>query len=93
LPPVFAKAAGTYMTARVHKGVWVSDRPLVLLSGIDLDDMACFEIEGALDVLVQFEWIEEGKAFREFLVPAATLNGFPRRKLSDEELLAMPWAR
>ena len=31
-------------------------------------------IEIAEDVLAAFEWIEEGKPYREWLVPAAILN-------------------
>ena len=33
------------MSGSVHKGVWVFDQLWVLLSGIDLDDLACFEVK------------------------------------------------
>jgi len=31
------------------------------------------------------EWTEQGKGYREFLVPAIKLNNFPRRRLPGKE--------
>jgi hypothetical protein len=89
----FHDDAGTYLSRSVHKGVWVSDQLLVLLSGIDLDDLACFEIKVIEEWLIRHESIQEGKGYREFLVPAIELNNFPRRRLTDKEWRSMPWAR
>ena len=72
-------------------GVWVADVPLVLLS--PLLDIACFEIEVAEAVLAGNECRQEGRNYREFLVPAAALNGCRARLLPDGELYSMPWAR
>jgi len=36
--------------------------------------------------LATFEWVEEGKPYREWLVPAALLNDRQHRLLSDEEV-------
>jgi hypothetical protein len=66
---------------------------LVLLSGIDLDDLACFEIKVLEEWLIRYESIQKGKGYREFLVPAIGLNNFPRRRLPDKEWRSMPWAR
>src|SRR6516225_6325130 len=41
----FRDGTGTYSSGSVHQGVWVSDQLLVLLSGIEFDDLACFEIK------------------------------------------------
>jgi hypothetical protein len=41
----FHDDTGTYLSGSVHKGVWVSDQLLVLFSGIDLDDLAYFEVK------------------------------------------------
>jgi hypothetical protein len=76
-----------------HKGVWVSDQLLVLLSGIDLNDTACFEIKVLEEWLIRHESSEPGKGYRKFLVPAIELNDFPRRRLPDKEWRSMPWAR
>jgi hypothetical protein len=83
--------APPYMTRSEHKGVWVSDIPLMLLCPLDDDDVVCFEIEVPEDALAPHEWIEEGKRYREFLVPSAVLNERRRRRLSEEELDALPW--
>jgi len=89
----FRDDTGTYSSGSVHKGVWVSDHLLVLLSGIDLDDVACFEIKVLEEWLIRHECIEQGKGYREFLVPAIELNNFPRRRLPDKEWRSLPWAR
>jgi len=63
-----------YMTDREFSGVWLSDRPLdsnedacgdALLRVV----LACTENE-----ISDFEWIEEGKTYREWLIPAAFVN-------------------
>jgi hypothetical protein len=74
-----------------HRGVWVSDRLLVLLSGIELGDIACFEIRVPKEWVLRYEWREAGRGYREFLVPAIELNEFPRRRLADKEWLSLPW--
>jgi hypothetical protein len=89
----FRDSTGMYLSGSVHKGVWVSDQLLVLLSGIRLDDMACFEIKVLEEWLIRPESMQKGKGYREFLVPAIELNNFPRRRLSDKEWRSMPWAR
>jgi hypothetical protein len=87
----FRDGLGAFLTSRRHSGVWVSDRPLVGLSCID--DVACFEIESPAAGLAPCEWLEEGKPYREFLVPAAVLNRSHYRLLTDDELFAIPWDR
>lgn len=67
----FRDGVGTYLTERTFSGVWISDRPLdgnegaygAAVLGIDIDaDLA------------HYEWVEEGKGYREWLVPAELLN-------------------
>ena len=89
----FHDGTGTNSSGSVHSGVWVSDQLLVFLSGIDLDDVACFEIKVLEEWLIRHESSEQGKGYRQFLVPAIELNDFPRRRLPDKEWRSMPWAR
>jgi len=89
----FRDSAGTSPSGSAHRGVWVCDQLLVLLSGIDLNDMACFEIKVLEEWLMRHESSEPGKGYRKFLVPAIELNNFPRRRLPDKEWRSMPWAR
>jgi len=75
----FKDGTGSYMTDQSHTGVWIADRPLDENDGAISE--ALFEIEIDEADIAGFEWIEEGKAFREFLVPAAILNRHPRQRL------------
>lgn len=69
----FRNTTGRYLTDREWSGVWVSDRPLDNSEGAS--GAVLLQIEIAEDRLAAFEWIEEGKTYREWLVPAAVLNG------------------
>jgi hypothetical protein len=68
----FRDGVGTYLTADTYHGVWVSDRPLGSNEGASGD--VILAIEAPEDVLSPFEWVEEGKPYREWLVPADILN-------------------
>ena len=74
----FRDTTSRYLTDREWSGVWVSDRPL------DNSEGASGEIDIAEDLLTAFEWVEEGKPFREWLVPAAVLNDAGTVRLLDE---------
>jgi hypothetical protein len=85
----FKDSVGRFLTTSEHTGVWVSDVPLVMLSGVD--DIACFELEIPEELFRRYEWLEEEKPYRESLIPASELNGWPRRLLTDDELYELPW--
>ena len=81
----FADATGSYLTANEYTGVWVSDSPL------DINDMGgssdvCFQIEIPDDLISKFEWVEESKPNREWLVPSKILNSCSRRTLPQDEV-------
>jgi hypothetical protein len=78
----FRNATGRYLTNREWSGVWVSDRPLDNSEGSSGD--ALLQITIADDLLAAFEWVEEGKPYREWLVPAAVLNDAGTVRLLDE---------
>lgn len=77
----FRDATGTYMTDHEFSGVWVADRPL------DPNEGAWGRFVISLDVpeseLEPYEWVEEGRFYREFLVPAELLNGRPFDVVQD----------
>src|SRR5579862_2367229 len=81
----FVDATGTYLTANEYTGTWVANVPLTENEGV-VPAEAAFEIEIAEEELRAYEWIEEGKWYREWLVPAATLNAASRRKLTEDEM-------
>jgi hypothetical protein len=80
----FRDGAGHYMTTGRHSGVWLSDRPLDANEGAIGEVL--LEIETALSdsELDFFEWKEEGKGYREFMVPAEPLNALSEIRWSEE---------
>ena len=71
------------MTGIMHKGVWLSDRPLSFFEGAKGDGLLSLTITD--DVLAQYEWIEEEKPYREFLFPAKIVNQHGPPELVDED--------
>ena len=62
--------------------MWVSDQPLDERAEVN----RLFEVVIDQKKISQYEWIEEGKGYREWLVPADLLNRFGSvRLLSGEE--------
>jgi hypothetical protein len=77
----FRDGEGTYLTANVYRGVWVSDGPLDVNEGADGNRL--FAIDIPETVIPDFEWVEDDKAYREWLVPAEVLNRFPVTEIID----------
>lgn len=71
----FRDGEGGYLTAGTHRGVWMSDQPLNVNEGAQGDVILAVEMPE--DIAAPFEWTEEGKGYREFLIPAETLNRYP----------------
>lgn len=70
----FVDGHGKYLTDRVWCGVWFADRPLDINEGADGDVVLAVDIPD--DLLEYYEWVEENKAYREFLVPAEVVNRY-----------------
>ncbi|HEY2781086.1 MAG TPA: hypothetical protein VGI90_09920 [Steroidobacteraceae bacterium] len=81
----FRDGSGTYMTSTQLSGVFVSDVPLVIESG--LEDPVVFAIDLAEIHLVGCGLLEEGKNYREWIVPAARINAAGRRRVEWPECL------
>jgi hypothetical protein len=60
------------LTEREWTGVWLLDRPLDNSEGASGETL--LQIEVAEEILAPYEWVIEGKPYREWLVPAAVLN-------------------
>jgi hypothetical protein len=72
----FRDTTGRYLTEREWTGVYNSEGAA---------GEALLQIEIAEDRLAAFEWVEPGKTYREWLVPAAVLNGAGTVKPADPE--------
>jgi hypothetical protein len=79
----FHDAHGRYMTDRDFFGVWLSDRPLDENEGACGDAVLRVVLHCNESDVQGFEWIEEGKNYREWLIPAALLNGRAEVTLVD----------
>ena len=77
----FRDHTARYLTDREWTGVWLSDRPLQNTEGASGDTV--LQIEIAAEILVPYEWIQEDKPYREWIVPAAVLNKDGKVKLAD----------
>ena len=80
--PGVRDGTGTYLTDREWSGVWISDKPFDdahLSDGITL-----FAIEIPEEDISDLEWVEEGKPYREWLVPAALLNSYGPPVVTDD---------
>ena len=77
----FQDAEGTYLTVNVYSGAWVGERPL------DENEDANGDRVLAVDVpetgIAEFEWIEDGKPYREWLIPAELPNRYPVTEVMD----------
>lgn len=72
----FKNGRGRYMTDKVFEGVWFADSPMGLGDfGLRSDDYVLY-LEIPDEVFEKYEWIEEGKPYREALIPAKIVNKF-----------------
>jgi hypothetical protein len=72
---------GSYMTESEHRGVehrgvWLFDRPLDANEGAWEDTAIAVDLPLSEADLDQYEWKEEGKVYREWLIPAAIINKY-----------------
>src|SRR5262245_8795484 len=68
----FRDHTARYLTEREWTGVWVSDRPLDNTEGASGEIL--LQVEIAETLIAAYEWVEEGKPYREWLIPSAVLN-------------------
>ena len=63
-------------------GVWFSDEILELLDGIE-EGMELLIIEIPFEDIKEFEWMEEGKDYREWCIPADVVNQYGKPILTE----------
>jgi len=72
-----------YLTAQLHTGVWLSNVPLDENDGAHGDFLLRVSLDISESELARYEWIEEGKGHREFLIPAKLVNGHSKVEIED----------
>lgn len=80
----FRDGSGHYLTTVQWSGVWVSDRPLDSERPNPTAADIVLEIEVDGRTIARYEWIERGKPYREWLVPASQLNRGATRVVTDK---------
>lgn len=80
----FQDGTGTYLTAAAWSGVWFSDRPLDANEGAKGKQLLRVTTVLTEDYLARWEWVEDGKTYREWLIPAETVNACASVALVDE---------
>lgn len=79
----FRDATGRYGTDLQFTGVWLSEELMEINDGVEGDALLAVDIaEGVVD---EYEWIEEGKVTREWLVPASLISAHAQIKIVEEE--------
>ena len=84
----FRDSTGAYLTRGEFTGAWVSDYPIDISESFGAIE-ATLAIEVPLAAIEKWEWVEEGRGFREWLVPADVLNRYPLRRLTDVKVEAL----
>jgi hypothetical protein len=78
--------AGSVLSRTTFSGVWLSNYPLECNEGAKGDQLLEITLPDDLDIS-DHEWAEEGKPYREWLVPAEVINQHGKVRLlsADEE--------
>jgi len=80
----FKDGTGNYLTTNEYSGVWLSNVPLDANEGAFGETLLLVELDMPEGELSQFEWIEEGKGYREWLIPAALINDKGKVRIVEE---------
>jgi hypothetical protein len=70
----FRDATGNYLTDRESSGVWLSDVPLGVNEGCTGDTLLRVTLNLSESKAADWEWVEEGKPYREWQIPADIIN-------------------
>ena len=81
----FKDSTGTYLTMNEHTGVWLSNVPFDENEGAWGDVLLEVELRMPESKICEYEWVEEFKPYREFLMPAVLINENCSVRVVDED--------
>lgn len=81
----FKDGTGHYLTDQLHSGVWLSNEPLDCNEGARGDVLLEAALDMTEDDLAFYEWPEEGKPYREWLIPAVIVNAKATVRVVEDE--------
>ena len=66
----------SYGTDQPWYGVWLSDRPLDSndTGNVTADTILAVGLDREIDALSDYEWVQEGQSYREWLIPSDFVN-------------------
>lgn len=70
----FRDGVGYHGTTSEHSGVWLSNVPLDENEGAFGDVLLEITVSLTEAEVSEYEWVEEGKGYREFQIPAELIN-------------------
>ena len=79
----FRDGVGSFGTTREHSGVWLSNVPLDINEGAEGDTL--IRVELPEQAIADYEWIEDGKPYREWLIPAQLINKQAKASIVEED--------
>jgi hypothetical protein len=78
----FRDSTGYYGFSRPKTGVWISNVPLDINEGASGDVL--LRIDMPERIARKYEWMEDGKHYREWLMPAQLINKHAKVSIQDE---------
>lgn len=81
----FRDGHGTYLTDRKFSGFWLSNVPLDENEGAHGDVLLKVDLDVSAKAPREWEWIEDGKPYRVFLIPADFVNRNARNLRDADE--------
>jgi hypothetical protein len=85
----FRDNEGSYGTNRQWSGAWLADRPLNWNEGVSGNTILAVSFDCELDDFSDYEWVQEGLPYREWLIPADFAN---KRTVAIAQMGADIWA-
>lgn len=80
----FRDATHRYLADREFSGVWLSEVPDANNGDPGADVLLEVNLALGAEAIADYEWVEDGKPYREWLIPAAVLNANARIALATE---------
>ncbi len=88
----FRDGAGTYLTLKEHSGVWLTDTENDPNQGILGDTMLKVALTLTEDDIAVYEWVEDRKGYREWLIPADVVNRHATAVEIADRVIEPDWA-
>jgi len=86
----FRDTSGYYLTDQLLSGVWLANVPLGVNEGAPISHVVLeVTLNKAESELADYEWVEEGKVYREWLIPARIVNEGKVKRLLTQEVDAL----